>query len=246
MRITNILLSVFLLLTFFYSCAQPKNTGVTLIQAKEYQTKLETLKDKQLIDVRTPGEAAEGYIAGAVNIDFNDEGFEKNVLALDKNKPTFVYCKAGGRSKEAAEKLIKLGFRQVYDLKGGIMSWINNKLPLQKVNEETAATKGVSGLSMEVFNKMANSHHIIIVDFFAVWCGPCKRLSPMLAQIEKEYGDKIKVVKVDVDQNPNVANYFQIESIPLLYFYKDGKLSNQIMGLPDKQNLVAAVDALLK
>ena len=77
----------------------------------------------QLIDVRTPGEYAAGKIGEAVNIDFFGDDFEKNILSLDKNLPTLVYCKSGNRSGKAAAKMKELGFREVYDLRGGYSGW---------------------------------------------------------------------------------------------------------------------------
>lgn len=77
----------------------------------------------QLIDVRTSREFSNGFIAGAKNIDYNGESFEKQMKKLDKNKPVLVYCAAGGRSENAAELLKEWGFKEVYDLIGGYNGW---------------------------------------------------------------------------------------------------------------------------
>ncbi|MBP6391494.1 MAG: rhodanese-like domain-containing protein [Flavobacteriales bacterium] len=84
------------------------------------------LKEKpgQLVDVRTPAEQEEGIIAGATMIDFNAGGFkEAAAQQLDKSKPVYVYCAAGGRSARASKQLVELGFTQVYDLVGGMEAW---------------------------------------------------------------------------------------------------------------------------
>ena len=77
----------------------------------------------QLIDVRTSREFSNGFIAGAKNIDYNGESFEKQMKKLDKNKPVLVYCAAGGRSENASELLKEWGFKEVYDLIGGYNGW---------------------------------------------------------------------------------------------------------------------------
>jgi thioredoxin len=248
---TKSFLSLCFLTAFLNSCAQQKTDNkVTVLSAKEYQTKLEATANKQLIDVRTPQEVAEGFIAGAVNIDFNEDDFEKTVLKLDKEKPTFVYCKAGGRSQSAAALLSKIGFKKIYELKGGIIGWINNNLPLEdpktkssKLAEDKIIT---DELTINSYNKIVSANKVVIVDFYAEWCGPCKKLSPILESFKNEYGDKIKIVKVDFDKNPSLARYFQIESIPLLHFYKDGKLVNQLIGLQDKVELHKEIEKLIQ
>lgn len=105
---------------------------------------------------------------------------------------------------------------------------------------------GDTKLTMEQFNKIAASGKAVIIDFYATWCGPCKRLSPMLEKFGKEYKDKIKIVKIDVDQNADIANYFGIQSIPLLHFYKDGTLVNQVEGLPEKNFLKEEIEKLIQ
>lgn len=77
----------------------------------------------QLIDVRTPGEVAEGMIEGAENIDYNGADFKQKIDALDRDQPVLVYCRSGGRSGRAAAMMKEMGFKEVYDLQGGYMNW---------------------------------------------------------------------------------------------------------------------------
>ena len=87
-------------------------------------------KGGNLIDVRTPGETAEGLLEGAQEINIQDQDFRTRIGALDKDKPVFVYCKAGGRSARAAGILEELGFSEVYNLDGGITAWGSAGLPI--------------------------------------------------------------------------------------------------------------------
>lgn len=87
----------------------------------------------------------------------------------------------------------------------------------------------------EFNEQVLNSDVLTIVDFWAQWCGPCKAIVPILDQISKE--TNVKIVKVDVDENENLATKFQIRSIPTLMFFKNGKLQHQTVGSITKQNL---------
>jgi thioredoxin 1 len=77
----------------------------------------------------------------------------------------------------------------------------------------------------------------VVVDFWAEWCGPCRMIGPALEEISKELGDKVKIVKLNVDENPGVAAQFGIRSIPTLMIFKDGKLASQKVGAAPKGDL---------
>lgn len=81
----------------------------------------------------------------------------------------------------------------------------------------------------------------VLVDFWAVWCGPCKMIAPVVEELAKEYDGKLKVGKVDVDSNPEVSMKFGIRSIPTLMVFKGGKVVEQIIGAVPKKNLVDKV-----
>lgn len=77
---------------------------------------------------------------------------------------------------------------------------------------------------METFNELISSSDVpVIVDFFAEWCGPCKTMSPILKQVKDMQGDKVRIVKVDVDKNNTLAMQYSIQSVPTLMIFKNGK-----------------------
>lgn len=100
-----------------------QNTSIfKVVSSKEFKT-LMSKKGAQLIDVRTPKEYNDGHIGTAKNIDFYGSTFKSQMEKLDRNKPVLLYCHSGGRSGQALTMLKSMGFKEVYDLKGGWSSW---------------------------------------------------------------------------------------------------------------------------
>lgn len=82
---------------------------------------------------------------------------------------------------------------------------------------------------------------LVMVDFWAPWCGPCKMIAPVLEEMAEELGDKVKIVKVDVDENQETAVKFQVMSIPSLFVMKDGEVVEKTLGYQPKESLLALV-----
>jgi thioredoxin len=227
----------FLLVMVALISCESNNAQTKTIPTLEYQQLLTETKNNQIIDVRTEGEFMEEHLHNAININFNGNDFEANIKKLDKTKPTFIYCLSGGRSGSAMEIFAKNGFKQVYNMQGGILQWKGDQLPLTGA-EENPSWKG---MSKEEFEKITNGDIPVLIDFNATWCGPCKKLKPILAEIEKEYAGKIKVVAIDVDENKSLAESMKVTNIPLLIYYKKGKVEMNIEGFADKARLVSAM-----
>jgi thioredoxin 1 len=98
----------------------------------------------------------------------------------------------------------------------------------------------VSDSSFE--NDVVESKVPVLVDFWAQWCGPCKAISPILEDIAQHYGDKVKIVKLDVDSNPATPPKFGVRGIPTLILFKDGQVIATQVGLLNKTALVSFID----
>ena len=82
----------------------------------------------------------------------------------------------------------------------------------------------------------------VLVDFWATWCGPCKAIAPVLDELSGEYANKARIVKIDVDQNPNLAAQYGIRSISTLFVFKNGEKVDATMGMQPKAQLAALLD----
>ena len=95
------------------------------------------------------------------------------------------------------------------------------------------------------FDELLQDSKLVIVDFWATWCGPCRMISPILDEVEEEMPDKITVVKVNVDDADEIATQFRIMSIPTLLFFKNGQMVDKTVGAMPKHALIERINANL-
>jgi rhodanese-related sulfurtransferase len=117
------IISLSLICLLFLSCQGQQTKTVQTVDVTAFAEKLKATDKAQLLDVRTPEEFSSGHIENATNVNWNGDDFVAKAENYDKSKPVFVYCKVGGRSAQAADKLAELGFKEIYNLDGGIMKW---------------------------------------------------------------------------------------------------------------------------
>lgn len=117
-------------LLFFTNCNFAQQA--TVLNANDYEKKISTEKNIQLIDVRTPEEYQQGHIKNAKNMNVYDANFEKEIQKLDKSKPVYIYCRSGSRSRRAAQVLSNNGFKTIFDLQGGITAWQSSNKSVSK------------------------------------------------------------------------------------------------------------------
>lgn len=236
------------LLTFFsiallFSISGCRAGGQETLNPKDFKAKI-AIQGVQLVDIRTPQEFELGYIEGAENIDFYNPEFVKLISKLDKEKPLAIYCKSGGRTKDAMKVLAKEGFKIIYALGGGLLAWEKDGylLVVPKPVEPVKTT-----ISRAEFDKLIASEKMVIVDFSAVWCGPCKMLKPVLDKISTDYSSKgVKIITIDVDDSKALANELMVNEIPLILFYKDGKMVEQMIGFNTEEIIKETIEKYLK
>ncbi len=98
---------------------------------------------------------------------------------------------------------------------------------------------------METFNDVISGNQLVLVDFFATWCQPCKMMHPVLDQVKATLGDRIRIVKVDVDQHGITAGRHQVRSVPTLMLFRNGEMLWRQSGAMSKTDLLAVIDPFL-
>ncbi len=202
------------------------------LDVQQFVEKMAATKEFNLVDVRTPGEYEKGHLENAQNIDVNANDFQTRVAKLDKNIPVFLYCLTDSRSLAAAEQLRADGY-EVYLLKGGILKWRAEHLP-----EVAGEGMAVAGMTMDAFQSLVKSDKIVLVDFYAEWCGPCKKMEPFLNEISAEMQKDVVLLRIDTDKNPVLAQQLGIQALPYLRIYKNNKMVWENLGFINKEGLV--------
>jgi thioredoxin 1 len=119
--------------------------------------------------------------------------------------------------------------------------------PVTAPEKSVTAWQGVQEITDAAFTKKVLSNPgLTIVDFNATWCGPCKKLKPIFNKAAEKFSGRASFASIDTDANPTVSMLYKVESIPLLLFFKEGKIVNRITGLPDAAEFDAAVEKALK
>lgn len=221
---------------FSISCSNGQNSNQNFnLDTQSFQKALESQYDVNIIDVRTPGEFSQGHIQNALNINWNGNDFESETAKIDKSKPIYVYCLSGGRSAAAASFLRNNGFSEVYELIGGLMSWRKSNLPLTTDNTVKKTYKEITKADFLAF---LNDDRYILIDFYAEWCGPCKKMKPFLDEISNEKAANVKIIRIDVDKNPTITKEMNIEGLPTLHLYKNKELKWNKLGFATKEEML--------
>ena len=215
------------------STANISNCFSQVLSTDEFQKKYSETDNAQLLDVRTAGEFGGGHLTKALNIDYRSPDFIQKLNTLDKTKPVFVYCLSRGRSKAAAEVLKQNGFSSVYELQGGYLKWTANNLPVEGSKENTNA-KGYSKTEIETILK---ENDVVVLDFFASWCGPCIKMMPTVDKLSQELSGKVKFVKVDADASKSVVENYKVDEIPTFIIFKNGKQVKRSTGYLEEKAL---------
>lgn len=225
------LFSLLLISFLFISCQGQTTKPVQTLDVKTYAEKLKNTEKPQLLDVRTPEEFGVEHLENADNVNVNSPDFANKVAKYDKSKPIFVYCKVGGRSAQAADKLVAMGFTEVYNLEGGIMKWTTAGMP------KAGQTAKTGGMSVEDYQKLVASDKKVLINFTAVWCAPCQKMKPYILKMQDEMKDQVKIVRVDADENKSLTEAMKIEGLPMIIIYENGKEVWRNLGYISEEDL---------
>lgn len=220
----------FLLLSFvILSCNGQTTKNIKTIEAKDFAEKINATENPQILDVRTPEEFNSDHIENAENVNWLGDSFVKESENFDKTKPVFVYCKSGGRSKKATEKLEELGFKNIYELEGGFLKW--DAEGLSKPSDK------IIGMCSQEYDELLNTDKKVLIDFYAEWCAPCKKMSPYLTKMQTELADKVVIVRLNADENKTLMRDMKIDELPTLILYENKEVKWKHSGFISEEDL---------
>lgn len=184
-------------------------TAVQTLCADSFETRINNRPDIQLVDARSAEEFAINHLPGAINIPPG-----QRIDGLDRKKPILVYAIGNGRSGELSKKLLSRGFPQVYLLDGGIGGWIGHGKPIVSVSKNR--------YTWDDFVNVLTADNLVLVDLHTRYCPACIRVQPIVDDLARDFGDALKVVRIDVYDNPCVAGRFYVDAIPSLILFHNG------------------------
>ena len=216
MKSMNRMIGQLLFAVLYLSCnAQTQSS----LSAAEFEKNISNNENVQVLDVRTPGEYFSGHIKNALQADWNYKPeFDRRIAFIDKGKPVYVYCLAGGRSAAAAEKMRNMGYQQVYELSGGINAW-------KTAGKALEGNHSLVQMPIDSFNTAIKSSKTVLVDFGAPWCPPCKMMEPVLKKLEANKAINYSLVRVDGGKDQDILKAYSVTTLPVFIIFKDGKQS---------------------
>jgi thioredoxin 1 len=237
----GILLSMLMIILFSCTNHSQQQRGVQLVSAQAFAETLKATSSATIIDVRTPEEFQGGHLIDAVNFNVLAPDFQAQVSKLDRDQPVFVYCKAGGRSADASEIMKDMGFTIIYDMQGGYKAWSAagmESTKAERIQEEK--------FTLADFDKLIASGTPVLIDYYAPWCGPCKKMEPILNKLSAEYEDKVQIIRINVDEAAGVVKSQKIDNIPVVSTFKMGLEMKRVNGFQDEAAMRAMMEDLLK
>lgn len=194
-----------------------QNQDTITLSLDSFYSKIRNEKNPQIIDARNPEEFALNHIEGSVNFNLQTENYTKYLDVLDKSKPVFIYSIGAGRSNLLAKEMLRIGFSKVHDLEGGIANWIGGGKPFY--------TNLKSKLSLAEYQKFIRDNKNVLVDIGSHYCGACKKVKPILENIRTQYGNQLKILEIDLEENPQIiADLKAVKVFPTLLLYQNGKI----------------------
>ncbi|WP_316634562.1 thioredoxin domain-containing protein [uncultured Flavobacterium sp.] len=221
--------SITTLMLFLSIIGFAQNEKSNTVSLEVFYTKIQSQKNPQIIDARGTEEFALNHIIGAVNFNLQSADYNKQITKLDPSKPVFIYSIGAGRSVQLEKELLKTGFSETYTLEGGIANWIGGGKPF--------FTNSKSKLTLAEYKKIISENNDVLVDIGSKYCGACKNVKPVLETIKAQYGDNLKIVEIDLEDNPQIiADLKTVKVFPTLILYKKEKIVFKKDGLGNLKN----------
>ena len=188
-----------------------------------------------LIDVRSENEYEMMHIKNAISMPVNK--IEESINSIKKEQNIMIYCSTGSRSKQAINKFNSMGYYNIYIWEyAALANFIYKDLIEYPKNMQEECM--IYKIKDENFDDtILKEDGLKLVEFYATWCGPCMRLSPILEEISNSRSS-YKIYKLNVDESKKIAKRYFIDTIPAMLIYKDGKLLDKYIGFKTKKEII--------
>ncbi len=216
-----------------------QNATVLQVTSEKFK-KLIWETDGVLLDVRTTSEFKNGHIPDAGQLNFYAFDFRKKLMLLPTDQPIYLYCNTGYRSEKATRFLIQNGYSEVYNLQSGIMEWELKNLPV--VVEPDARPDTDNKMDPDQYFAAISSDSLVFIDFYAPWCGPCRKMMPMIDSLKVDYHHEIKVLKVNVDASKKLVKELKLAGVPYLVLFQKGQILFSHNGAIPRNELTAVFE----
>jgi thioredoxin 1 len=226
-------LIVFVLLLAFSSC---KNSTSGKLGVDAFN-QIASNSNAQIIDLRPKADFDSGHIVNAASFVPNSPELDSYIDLLYKDVPVCVVGGSQTDNTNLIEKLKSKGFKSINELEGGMATWTEAKLPIQKT-----LPKKIYPNDTISFDDAIKGDKLVMVDFNATWCKPCKMMQPSIDRVHDERSDEVIVYSIDVDQFPQYNEKYQIKSIPLVMLFKNGKTLHRSEGLLEESKINELID----
>lgn len=232
----------FFALSFIYLNGCSQEAATIQVSSHEFD-KLVRTKPGVLLDVRTQREFKNGHIENSGQLNYYALDFRKRLLLLPKDQPIYLYCNTGYRSDRAASFLIRNGYTKVYNLQHGIMEWELADLPV--IIDPDAQPDMDDKFEPDEFAQLLASEPIVFIDFYAPWCGPCRKMMPMIDSLKVEYHERLPIVKINADASKRLMREMKLVTVPYLALYRNGELYFEHRGEIRREELVEVLESVL-
>ena len=146
-----------------------------------------------------------------------------------------MYCLSGGRSQRAAETLRGLGYTDVRELKGGYLKWSSRMMPVEGVTRSTTQPQWTPAR----FDSLLRAQPLVLVDVYAPWCAPCKKMMPIVDKLAQELAGQVTIIKMNADMEKAMMATYQVDELPTLLVFRRGTLADRQTGFRDEPALRA-------
>ncbi|RLD73962.1 MAG: hypothetical protein DRJ07_20160 [Bacteroidetes bacterium] len=244
------ILSIIIALVFFNAVAAQSSiidqksgiiqkNGYYQVFSHEFDSLIKSGKG-MLLDVRTKGEFDNEHIESSGQLNYYAFDFKKKLDLLPKDQEIYLYCNTGYRSEKTAKMLIKKGYTNVYNLERGIMEWNFEELPV--IIGEKTDKKQADKVNIEMFASTIASDTLVLIDFYAPWCGPCRKMMPLIDSIKTQYHPQMKVFKVNSDVSKKLIKQQKIIGVPLFRLYRNNELLFEKDGMMTRNELTGIIE----